>query len=140
MGQWTRGEIKNTDVQRWKCYVGEHLSLHKYTHGHTHTLHLFIAKKGCWLRGDLQTETRPEADILPTSCVNLNTENTAESAELLQLRRAVVARHGEHVRAVVVGLGCSTTADRSSASVSSAASCEAAARLCSEYIPVQFAQ
>lgn len=28
-----------------------------YSHTHTHTLHLFIAKKGCSLRGALQTET-----------------------------------------------------------------------------------
>lgn len=34
------GDKKNTDVQRWKCYVGEHLSLHKYTHGHTHCIYL----------------------------------------------------------------------------------------------------
>lgn len=39
MDQWTRGEIKNTDVQRWKCYVGEHLSLHKYTHTHTASIY-----------------------------------------------------------------------------------------------------
>lgn len=50
-------EIKHADVQRWKCYVEEHLSLHT----HARTRYLFIASEGCWLRGALQTESGPEA-------------------------------------------------------------------------------
>lgn len=80
MEQWTWKTHKHTHTHRWKCCVEEHHSIwaHRGEVGHTHTYVEVIYSKGRLLsKGRITNRDRPETDILPTSCVNLNTENTA---------------------------------------------------------------